>query len=110
MPKAKSTHITPTVGRIVYFFATVNPGWGDHGDVTTPRAAIVAKVYDDGSLNLLVIDRNGAPHPVVAVELVQDGEKPTGTWWCEWMPYQRAVAAGQIPATQHATPQKPLPA
>lgn len=79
--------IKPTVGRVLWFHAG-----GDHD---TTRAAIVAAVNDDGTVNLATFESTGSVHPQISVPLIQDGaERPgPGAGWCEWMPYQIGQAA-----------------
>lgn len=72
--------IIPTVGRIVWFYYT--DGFG-------PRAAIVAEVHEDESVNLAVFNRLGDSFGVCQVPLIQDGEvPPEHGHYCTWMPYQ----------------------
>ncbi len=80
------SNIPPTVGRVVWF----NPGMGDRPDVRF--AAHVARVNEDGTVNLMVINESGHPSSFMDVELVQDGA-PCGPGQCEWMPYQKGQAA-----------------
>ena len=92
--------IKPTVGRVVLFTPSVNdptrqlaPG---------PQAAIVCYVHWDRMVNLAVFDANGRTYPASSVTLVQEGdEKPAQGYFAEWMPYQKAVAKGEIPPTLH---------
>ena len=75
--------ITPTVGRIVWFFYGSLPN--------TELAAIVTKVNSPTSVNLCVFAQNGHQDGFVDVQLVQPGEsRPDGpdVVFCEWMPYQ----------------------
>ena len=75
--------ITPTVGRIVWFFY--------YHQRDTPLAAIVTKVNSPTSVNLCVFAQNGARDGFEDVELVQPGQaQPDGpdVVHCEWMPYQ----------------------
>lgn len=77
--------ITPTVGRVVWYFT---PG------SSLPLAAHICHVFDDRTVNLMVISGIGEPFPAASVPLVQDDDtKPSGSPWCEWMPYQRGQAA-----------------
>lgn len=76
--------IAPTVGRVV---------WYRPDDGTDQRfAAHVAKVHDDATVNLMVIDPAGIPFAKQFVTLVQDGAVPQ-PGECEWMPYQKGQAA-----------------
>src|SRR5690348_1563914 len=88
--------ITPTVGRVLWFhphptdlelarFAQAHDG--------RAFAAIVAHVWSDTLVNLMVIDPNGVTHARTSVELWHgEGERPAGTH-AEWMPYQKGQAA-----------------
>jgi hypothetical protein len=76
-----------------------------HPDFTPASlcAAIIAFVHSDSVVNLAVFDGDGNAHSATSVPLIQDdGKAPDTGYWCEWMPYQKAVAAGDIPAVKHA--------
>lgn len=77
--------ITPTVGRVV---------WYKDGRPDGPCAAIVARVWSDRCVNLMVIDPSGNTFGATSVPLVQqeDVNVPVGAY-CEWMPYQKGQAA-----------------
>lgn len=96
--------IKPTLGRIVHY----HPSTNSNGSGFTPTelcAAIIVHVENDGLVNLTVFDKVGAPHGRTNVLLIQeDNEIPAGGHYCEWMPYQKDVAAGKIPPVLHATP------
>jgi hypothetical protein len=101
--------ILPTVGRIVHY----HPRPGEKG-VTVPDtmgqpcAAIVAHVNPDGTVNLGVFDRDGHQYGRRGVQLIQEGSAhPQFGDWCEWMQYQKDVAAGRIAPTLHATKERP---
>ena len=81
--------IEPTVGRVVWFYKWV-PKQGHKG----PMAAHVADIQNNESVNLMVIDAGGNPHPEREVRLLQntDGAVPESDY-CEWMPYQRGQPA-----------------
>ena len=91
--------ITPTVGRVVLY--RPNPD-EEHGSLPGLRlAAQIAFVHEGATqVNLGILDPNGVHFSRTGVILAQDREAQPGE--CEWMPYQRAVAAGEIPPTQHA--------
>ncbi len=82
--------IKPTAGRVVWYYPEGST------EATQPMAAIVAAVWGDNCVNLMVIGTNGVPlsHPPTSVTLVQEGaERPRavdGTFvrHCTWMPYQ----------------------
>ena len=83
--------ITPTVGRMVLYVP------GDEEPIPhmpgEPLAALVAKVNDDGTLNLGIFDANGKNWPRTSVVLVQDGEPQPPPPFCKWMAYQVGQAA-----------------
>ena len=92
------TKILPTVGRVVLFTPSRLTGDGRfaHIDGRKPLAAIVAHVFNDGLVNLAVLDSNGTPFSRTSVPLVQEGEpKPEHGYFCEWMPYQTGQAVKQ---------------
>lgn len=95
--------ITPTNGRVVLFTPpTEGPGMAYNGQ---PLAATVTHVWNDHMVNLSVFDANGEQYSRTSVPLIQDEEpKPTQGYYCEWMPYQKQVASGQIKPSLHATP------
>lgn len=94
--------IRPTVGRVVWFHPGLNSAMA-HFQPAAVCAGIVAFVHSDSLVNLGVFDANGVSHSRTDVPLIQDGETPPAQgYYCEWMPYQKAVAAGEIPATKHA--------
>ena len=78
--------ITPTIGRIVWFWENVETRDLEHAQ---PEAAVVTYVHSDRCVNLTVFDHNGFPRSVTSVELRQPGDQtfPQG-FFCEWMPYQ----------------------
>ena len=104
----------PTIGRIVLYHPRpqdrvnkllISDGFAraaaPHEHVTHP--AIVCFVHSDTHVNLAVFDSYGVPYSVRDVELAQGDTKPLDLYgWCEWMPYQKAVAAGEIHPTLHA--------
>jgi len=83
--------IKPTVGRIVHYYpARGFPGAAAAGQ---PLAAIVAKVWNDRCVNLMVSDANGVAYARTSVLLVQEGDAKPGAEFAEWMPYQLGQAA-----------------
>jgi hypothetical protein len=80
--------ISPTVGRVVLFYK-----WTEGGGFKGPLAAHVAYVYNDGQVNLMVIDELGNPRSEIAVPLYQDDYSPPTGDYCCWMPYQKGQAA-----------------
>lgn len=92
--------IKPTVGRIVWYHpAKADPG-PNPGD--QPLAAIVTHVWSDTCINLAVFDANGQTYNRTSVLLVQDDAPRPDAFYAEWMPYQKAVAAGSVAPAVHA--------
>src|SRR5260370_1332722 len=85
--------ITPTVGRVVYF----RRGEGAKSRMNIlgdqPCRADVLFVHPDGKVNLHVIDHRGVGHLLEKVPLIQDEPPPANGSYCEWMQYQKDVAA-----------------
>jgi hypothetical protein len=95
--------IIPSIGRVVWF--TPAKTADGRGDAKQPYAAIVVYVHGERSVNLVVFDHIGRPHPRLNVQLLQDADEPRdtdGEGYASWMPYQKAVAAGELPAVAHA--------
>lgn len=93
--------IKPTIGRQVWF-------WFYSQDRSDPRqqaqAATVCYVHHDRLVNLDVVSHEGHHTPRYAIELRQDDDPEFNDRdYCEWMPYQKQVAAGEIPPVKHAT-------
>lgn len=96
--------ITPTVGRIVWFY----PGNGARSRMNAigdqPFRADIVYVSDTRRVSLNVDDHLGMRHFVAGAMLLQDDDRaPEGVSYAMWMPYQKAVAKGEIPPTVHAT-------
>lgn len=87
--------ITPTVGRIVWY----------QDGVRGTQAAIITHVWGDYLVNLTVFDPNGTPFAKTSITLVQEGQPVPAEPYCEWMPYQKAVASGAIAPVLHANVQ-----
>lgn len=94
MDGEKPTTITPTVGRVVWFYPAESDPLFVAG-YTQPRAAIVARVFSDRLVNLSVIDPDGNHHPRTSVYLIQPGDPGTASNHCRWMPFQIGQAAKQ---------------
>jgi hypothetical protein len=91
--------IKPTVGRVVLFYRHGKTQF-DAGEQA--EAATVAYVHSDTMVNLSVVDHNGVQFARTSVFLYQgEGERPEGMY-AEWMPYQKAVASGDVSPTLHA--------
>lgn len=99
--------IIPTIGRVVWY----RPSRVDYfaeGYSEQPLAATIVYVHSNSMVNLAIFDANGTPHSKSSVYLYQGDEtdRPpaAGSSFCEWMPYQKAVAKGDIAPTRHAQP------
>lgn len=94
--------IKPTVGRIIWFYPDQNDQIARNG--CEPLPAIVTAVLSDTCVNLAVFDANGVPAEGgrQSVEILDDDTGSDG-FYARWMPYQKAVASGEIPPTLHAT-------
>lgn len=100
--------IKPSIGRVVLFTPATGDAVARRGE--QPLAALVTCVWSDTCVNLAVFDADGHHHARTSVYLIQDdAAKPAG-FYCEWMPYQKAVAKGEIPPAVHATPPDSQPA
>lgn len=84
--------IKPSVGRVVWFYPHVDAGRDPNGQ---PLAALVAKVIDDSTINLLAVGADGTPFAAQHVPLLQGGELAADpdAARAEWMPYQKGQAA-----------------
>jgi hypothetical protein len=85
--------IAPTPGRVVWYRPTKEEDALAFRE-EKPLAAIVAYVWNDRLVNLMVIDGGGCTFERKSVQLVQDGDAyPPSRGYCEWMPYQKGQAA-----------------
>lgn len=75
--------IKPTIGRIVHVY---------RGGVG-PYAAIVTQVWNDREINVALFAHEATVGTLTGVQLVQDGDIPSGTTFAVWMPYQKGQAA-----------------
>lgn len=105
--------IIPTNGRIVWYTPYKNELLSPYGMVVNrdkdanliPLAAMVCAVHGDRMVNLIVFDANGHMFPVTSRALLQDDDQPLEYGgYCQWMPYQKQVASGQIAPTLHVDP------
>ena len=89
--------IKPSVGRVVWFYPSLNTGesgFARHaGGSGGPYAALIAHVWSDALVNLSVIDANGTPHGRTSVPLLQPGQDAPDHAFCDWMPFQKGQAA-----------------
>ena len=92
--------IVPTVGRMIHYW----PG-SDEITLSRPLAALVCAVIDDTHVNLTVYAAHGGSiEGRQNVEIVEDDTVLYGKYagYARWMPYQSAVAKGEIPPVLHA--------
>lgn len=84
--------ITPTIGRVVWF----TPPKGDEKfeNYSAPFAAIIAYVWSDRCVNLMVATPQGTPLGFTSVTLVQEGDARHDDYgrFCQWMPFQLGQA------------------
>lgn len=104
--------ITPTVGRIVWFYPASNqatPGFAPP-DEGQPLAAIIAGVFGDHAVHLTVFDGIGIPHSEPYVQLVQEGDDVPGAGrYATWMPYQIGKAKSELKAADTCQAIRPDP-
>lgn len=89
--------ITPTVGRVILIQRT------DSHDPKQPECGLITYVHENGTINLVGFTHNGVPFTRTSFPLAQDDERLDGEH-AYWMPYQKAVAKGEIPPVLHAEP------
>lgn len=72
----------PSIGRVLLF-------WEGNSNQDQPRAATVAYVDGDSSVNLGYLNSFGESKSARSVPLIQcDDIRPENGPWCEWMQYQ----------------------
>ena len=86
--------IKPTIGRVVL----IHRGKSDQAE-----PALICYVHSDTLINVGGFDSNGAPFAETSLTLIQTDTEPVPEKYASWMPYQKAVAAGEIPPVLHAT-------
>lgn len=81
--------ISPTPGRVVWFYYRGGmPGFVAPAE-DQPCAAIVTRIWNDRMVNLAVFDADGRSFPFTSVTLVQEGDSvPEHGFYATWMPYQ----------------------
>ena len=94
------TELKPTLGRIVWF-KSKNPD--DLGNGAEEVPAIITRVWSDTCINCTVFRDCNTPMSATSVSMADDFEDSGQYQAWRWMPYQKAVAAGQIEPTKHAT-------
>jgi len=94
--------IQPTVGRVIWYWPPLS--WAQR--VLTPDQpfkADVVYVHTDGTINVAGFDHFGQRFSDTGVEIVEsDGKPSSDVACCTWMPYQKQVAAKEIPPVLHA--------
>lgn len=86
--------IIPTVGRVVWYHPTNDDPGGIHPG--GPQAAIIAHVWSNTNVNLMVLDTDGIPYSRTSVYLVQGEDRSLEIGvqgYAEWPPYQKSQAA-----------------
>lgn len=103
--------ITPTVGRVVWFFVHPEHHYAfKKAEPGKPLAAIIASVVDDNLLNLTVFDAVGVPWSMINVPLLQDGALfPSKGAYATWMPYQLGQAKKEVDGAQAKPKASDLP-
>ena len=77
--------ITPTVGRVVWFYPDVG--------MDQPHAAIITYVWSDTCVNLVAFNAGGSSFGITSVPLIQDDNPRPDSFYAEWMPYQKGQTA-----------------
>jgi hypothetical protein len=95
--------IQPTVGRIVWFFPSIEVGRDPNGQ---PLGAMVAKVLSDRCVNLTVSHADGSTYPAQNVQLLQDDDAAPDTAYACWMPFQKGQAAKHDAPVPLLTPEQ----
>ena len=88
----------PTIGRVVHFWPHIEKdGDGNRGDAGQPHAALIAHVFDDGTLiNVGYFAADGSALAAIRVPLVQDGEeRPVEGFFAEFPPYLAGAKAAK---------------
>lgn len=76
----------PTIGRVMlYFPAQGSSHLTADGEALT---AHVAKVNEDGTVNIAYHDQDGNTHAAQNISVVQDDEPTHAEGYVTWMPYQ----------------------
>lgn len=97
--------ITPTPGRIVWFFPSLEAGRDPNGQ---PLAAILAKVISERCVNLTVSHGDGTTYAAQNVQLLQDDDAVPETAYACWMPFQKGQAAKHDAAATAPADLQPL--
>ncbi len=86
--------ITPTIGRVVLYWPDKSFS-GCRPDAGQPLPALIARVWNDTSINVGGFDANGVPFSAGSVYLVPADGEPLNrdAHYATWMPYQKGQAA-----------------
>lgn len=107
---------TPTIGRVMLFTPAANdrarfavlahPDANNNNDLVHYDAHVVYVWPAGDRVNVVVFDHAGNHHAVHSVAVIQEvgKEQPPVGAYVTWMPYQKAVAKGEIPPVLHAQP------
>lgn len=97
-----SSATTPSVGRILHYI----PGYGEHlnwEDQSQPLPCQIIKVHRNQMVDVAVTDQEAKIHLRKEIPIINDSNDPVPSHgYCQWMPYQKAVAAGETAAVRHA--------
>lgn len=94
---------TPSVGRILHYLPASQDFTLNYEDPSQPLTCQILYVRGEKSVDLNVIDQHGQHHFRKAVPILEHAGEHTGEKdACVWMPYQKAVAAGDEKPAQHA--------
>lgn len=104
-----SSATVPSVGRILHYVPSPNEGGLCWLDQSQPLAAQIILVNRDSTIDVVVWGQDGRSNRRARVEIVPEGATPPNRGYCRWMPYQVAVAKGQLQPAQHADPFKDVP-
>lgn len=76
--------IKPTIGRVVLV---------NRGQSNQPEPALITYVHNDRLINVGGFDCIGKPFSITSLQLLQEDDTPFGSYYAEWMPYQKGQAA-----------------
>lgn len=94
--------IKPTVGRVVWYWPTLNEPLNKL-DTRQPLAAIIAYVHDEQRINVTVFDHTGMPYGRKSIYLSQDNEPdPPILPYASWMPIGQAAKTAEAEAKAEA--------
>jgi hypothetical protein len=97
--------IQPTVGRVIWYWPI--SAWSHRIlEPSQPFKADVVCVLPNDTINVAGYDHFGVPFSDTSVQILDlaEGEPKPAFAFCSWMPYQKQVAAKEIPPVLHAAP------